>query len=385
MENYDSFGEGGRSSVLLIDDDDFIHELVNEALADCCILHSVESGEDALMVTNEWRPDLILLDVELLGMDGYETCRKFKELEITSQVPVMFLSGHDRIEDRLRGYEAGGNDYLIKPFDLLELKAKVTHLLALESGKGELKSMADFASNAAMTAMTSMSEMGSLLESLKQFNICEDIQSLTQTVIDGVTAFDLHSVVRISTPTERLILTDHGAATPLESSVVEHMAEMDRIVHFKSRMSINYEYVSLLISNMPANDEERCGRLRDHLAMLVEAADVRVKGILSMQESRMRGVAIERTVERITAALRDIDADQRKSRMNTSLAVDEMIENVERALMSIALTEVQETYLSSIVRSGIDKIACINSDEIDLQNDLSEIINELKASLSRKK
>ena len=117
---------------------------------------SVETGEDALMASKAWKPDLIIVDVEMPGVGGYQTCRRFKLMDETAGTPVIFLSGHDQIEDRLKGYEAGGDDYLTKPFDPLELKAKVLHLLARSAQRGELKSMADFATSTAMTAATSV-------------------------------------------------------------------------------------------------------------------------------------------------------------------------------------------------------------------------------------
>lgn len=367
--------------VLLIDDESFVHDLVCEALTGCCCVISVETGEDALMATTQWLPDLILVDVEMPGMGGYETCRRFKGQEETAQLPVLFLSGHDLLEERLMGYEAGGDDYMTKPFELDELKAKVLHLLALNKNRSELKSMADFASSAAMTAMSSMSEMGALLEVLKRFNGCDSWSGLASIALEGLAAFDLHGVVQLRLPSGKLTLTSQGAASPLEESVIEHLQSMERIVHFKSRLCISYELVSLLVNDMPVEDEGRCGRLRDHLAMLVEGADARVKSILVTQESRLRGAAIERTVMRISEALREIDGNQRSGRSNARMAVEELLQKVDHALLGVALTESQEAFLAGTVREGVEKILAAQASEIDVQNRLTEITQELKNTL----
>lgn len=381
MTSNTSYSGDSMPNILLIDDEYFIHELVSEALSDCCCVISVESGEDAIMATNMWKPDLILVDVAMPGKDGYETCRYFKDNDSTTHIPILFLSAHEEIEDKLKGYEAGGDDYLVKPFNLLELKAKVLHLLEWFNGRDQLQSQVDFASSTAMTAMTSMSEMGSLLHSLQKFNSREDMPSLAQAVIDGVHAFDLHGVVRIKGPKKAITLSDHGPASPIEESVMDNMADMERIVHFKSRMSIHYDHVSLLISNMPTDDDARCGRLRDHLAMMVEAADSRARGIISMQESSLRGSAIASTVAKITDALKEIDNDQRNSQLSASLALNKMIDNVEKALLSVALTEKQDAYLSEVIRVGIEEIMQPHASGIDLQNKLTLIIRELKDTL----
>lgn len=371
-----------RPKVLLIDDELFIHDLVGEALDECASVISVETGEDALMASRVWQPDLIIVDVEMPGVGGYETCRRFKSADETAGTPVIFLSGHDLIEDRLMGYEAGGDDYLTKPFAPQELKAKVLHLLARASQRGELKSMADFATSTAMTAMTSMGEMGVLLEVLKNFNACADYPALAEALVAGVSRYELHGVVQLRTPEGKLSKATAGEATPLEESVIDHLAAMERIMQFQTRLSISYEHVSLLVNNMPVDDEDLCGRLRDHLAMLAEGADVRLRGLMSTRESRRRGEVIEHVLARISDALRAIDREQRQCRVKTSLALDEALRSFDRALLGVALSDEQDAYLSATIKRGMDSIIDSQSNEIDIQDRLTSMITELQSAIA---
>lgn len=87
------------------------------------------SGEAALKVAPKFSPDLILLDIRMPGIDGYETCRKFKENESTKQTPVIFISANSDTKDILKGFQVGGVDYVTKPFQAEEVLARVqTHL-----------------------------------------------------------------------------------------------------------------------------------------------------------------------------------------------------------------------------------------------------------------
>lgn len=372
-----------RPKVLLIDDEPFIHDLVGEALDECCSVISVETGEDALMASKVWQPDLIIVDVEMPGVGGYETCRRFKSIDETAGTPVIFLSGHDLIDDRLKGYEAGGDDYLTKPFAPQELKAKVLHLLVRASQRGELKSMADFATSTAMTAMTSMGEMGVLLEALKNFNACADYPNLADALVASLSMYDLQGVVQLRTPEGKISRTAAGEATPLEVSVIDHLAAMERIMQFQTRLSITYENVSLLVKNMPVDDEDRCGRLRDHLAMLAEGADVRLRGLTTTRESSRRGEVIEHVLARISDALRAIDHDQRQQRIKTSLALDEALRAFDRALLSVALSDEQDAYLSATIKQGINSIVDSQSNEIDIQDRLTSMIFELQSAMAK--
>jgi sigma-B regulation protein RsbU (phosphoserine phosphatase) len=84
-------------------------------------------------------PDLILLDILMPGMDGYEVCRRLRASPETREVPVMFLSALEDVTNKTRGFEAGGNDYLAKPFDVLEVKARVRSLLKAKAYSDAIK------------------------------------------------------------------------------------------------------------------------------------------------------------------------------------------------------------------------------------------------------
>jgi CheY-like chemotaxis protein len=89
------------------------------------------SGETALKAVDRSQPDLIMLDVMMPGIDGFEVCRLLREKPAYREIPVMFLTGLQDVENKARGFEVGGNDYLTKPFEALEVRARVkAHLTA---------------------------------------------------------------------------------------------------------------------------------------------------------------------------------------------------------------------------------------------------------------
>ncbi|GAB4300788.1 MAG: hypothetical protein Kow0090_16290 [Myxococcota bacterium] len=116
--------------LLIIDDNEENRKLVSKALEkDNYAIIEAENGEAGIARAISERPDIILLDVMMPKLDGYEVCKRLRAFEETAFTPILFLSAHGEEEDRIRGLVAGGDDYISKPFSVRELKARVeTHL-----------------------------------------------------------------------------------------------------------------------------------------------------------------------------------------------------------------------------------------------------------------
>ncbi len=118
-------------TVLVVDDQQDNLDALSEALQplgyEVC---KANDGLRALELARERQPDVILLDVMMPGLDGYEVCGRLKSAEDTRLLPVVFLTGLDSREARLRGLEAGATDFLSKPFDLVELEVRVRNLVS---------------------------------------------------------------------------------------------------------------------------------------------------------------------------------------------------------------------------------------------------------------
>jgi diguanylate cyclase (GGDEF)-like protein len=112
--------------VLVVDDSEFIHELVRARLREegLQVEHEL-TGEAGIRHAVEARPDLILLDIELPDVDGFEVCRRLKERAETRTIPVIFLTGQSDTKAKVRGLDLGAVDYVTKPFDEVELRARV--------------------------------------------------------------------------------------------------------------------------------------------------------------------------------------------------------------------------------------------------------------------
>ena len=116
-----------KTKILIVDDDNNIAELISLYLTkECYDTQIVNDGEEALAAFDSYNPNMILLDLMLPGIDGYQVCR---EIRTKSNVPIIMLSAKGEIFDKVLGLELGADDYIMKPFDSKELVARVKAVL----------------------------------------------------------------------------------------------------------------------------------------------------------------------------------------------------------------------------------------------------------------
>ena len=116
-----------KTKILIVDDDNNIAELISLYLTkECYDTYIVNDGEEALSAFDSYSPNMILLDLMLPGIDGYQVCR---EIRTKSNVPIIMLSAKGEIFDKVLGLELGADDYIMKPFDSKELVARVKAVL----------------------------------------------------------------------------------------------------------------------------------------------------------------------------------------------------------------------------------------------------------------
>ncbi len=128
--------ELSKCTVLVVDDTDANIDILVAALDSEYEVSVAMEGEGALEAVNTDLPDLILLDIMMPGIDGYEVCRRLKSEPKTSGIPIIFITAMSEIENKTKGLELGAVDYITKPFEAMEVNARVkTHLSLMLANK----------------------------------------------------------------------------------------------------------------------------------------------------------------------------------------------------------------------------------------------------------
>jgi DNA-binding response OmpR family regulator len=118
------------ATILVIDDDELVSRTLQRALKmyDYQVM-TANSGIEGLQLARRHRPDLIILDIMMPGVDGYQVCRQIRGDPLLKELPVLFLTAKAKDEDKIEGFRAGADDYLVKPFNMQELELRVKAIL----------------------------------------------------------------------------------------------------------------------------------------------------------------------------------------------------------------------------------------------------------------
>ena len=117
------------SKILVVDDEETVAQIMERTLRREHQVWVSHTGIEALKIARRIDPDLIILDIVMPGMSGLEACRELRRDPMLQAVPILFMTALGRVEDKIEGFEAGGDDYLTKPFDIRELMLRVRAIL----------------------------------------------------------------------------------------------------------------------------------------------------------------------------------------------------------------------------------------------------------------
>ena len=341
--------------LILVDDDDALFATVADMLGDD---YRVEAGSrDPAWWLSQGEaadaPDAVLLDIELPLVSGYEICRALRGNPAFEHVPVIFMSGAVDLEQHLASDDAGGTDFLAKPFRVAELKHRLAAARHHAERQRALQSEARSAFSTAMTAMSSAAEMGTVLQFVQHSYAQDSLEALADCLAAACAEFGLHACVQLRGAEGTVTRGQHGAATPLERSILRQIADCGRIVDFRTRSAFNYPQATLMVVDMPVADPDRNGRLRDHLVVLTEAANARAQALDDARAATRQARLLTEILAQTQRALTDIDQVQRSGRARAVEIMHRMVDRVESSFLHLGLSGQQETMVAESLRFAV--------------------------------
>lgn len=365
--------------VMIVDDDEICSGLLMTTLQDSYQVNAVASGEDCLAQVSGFDPQVVLLDISMPGIDGYETCRRLREDAANRGRWIIFVSSKDAPEEKITGYDAGGNDYVVKPLDPNEIRRKLDAAMRAIGEIDASRENAQAAMQTAMTAMTASSELGVVFQFLSDSARSAHHDELADEVLKAVAQYGLRAVVQIRSPHAIITRNQERVYNGLEEQLLLTLQEADRIVEFGGKLAVNYPTVSLLILDPPWDEPERVGRMRDNLAKLVEGAVARVAAIDQAYLVQLQQDMLSRMIARTRKVLGDIASQHSANKQASRAALDQLLVQIEASFMSLGLTAEQETQLIDLAQGAVRNALAPYEEGLRAEQELAGLVAELES------
>ena len=369
-----------KALILCVDDEPVNLTIMEELLQDNFELVTVKSGASCLEQVGLQKPDLILLDVNMPDMDGLETCVRLREDVETADIPIIFVSALASKEELVAGYEAGGDDYITKPFSEEILQKKVQIALANQQNKRELKNISDEAVAALKKNLTTSEELSMVVKFLNQCQAAKSLEDLAHNVFACLREFELDSSLLILAEPENRLWFSDGIDRPMEAQILESLRGQDRVLSFGTRLAINSDFVSILVRNLPAAQKQK-DRLRDQLAIMIEGLDARLYAMQSELLLDSRRDVVVRAVDATRDLLGEIHARNLRQKEETGVIMTELGTEIENSAQRFDLTKPQQASLMKNVGRAVTRIKSVCGDGSVLDERCEGILEELSGVL----
>ena len=343
-------------------------------------VESFASAESCLARLNQFdgAPNLLMLDVDSLGMDGFALCRQIKQRQCLERIPVVFVSGLDDLESRLEGFEAGGLDFLCKPFSLIELKQKIGTICRISCERQLLNTQLHESKTPTSLILTNLDECAALIRFLRALNGCEKPQNVADELLNLFRAYQLQCIIQLHLTDLELTISESGTNQPLEISVINHVQRMGSIYEIKRRVAFNFEHISILVNNVQQRDPELCGHLRDHVAIVAECANARLQAVQIKTENARANRGMLELLEALKAAVQAFEEKYTLARYRGSVLALDMISELTTAFTFLGISGDDAHYMLGLVHTKAKDL----SEICDFSSDTLKMLDRLAKQLT---
>jgi len=366
--------DSSKDKIIVVDDDPIICEVLNLALSSHFEVKTVHSGAECLQLIDEFQPKLVFLDIDMPGMNGYDTCRQLREAKQT--LPIIFQSSCDTLAERLEAFDSGGDDFLSKPADVELVLRKAQLAIKAKVERDQIVSEKATYEHMAMTFLDSLGDSG-VLQNYARLNFnCPDFATLMESTLKTARDLGLKCQIQFRIPDGTLSCNDAGKASALEESILTQVSGLGRLFQFQKRLATNFDHVTIIILNM-SEDSEIAGRIRDNIAILAEMADDFVKGITFRNMSAANVELIRKANISAHSAVEILRSKYRNQQVETRLLQNELVHEVEKTFIHLGLTDSQEHAIADVLQSNLEKVLRLFEQSEEFERQFSIILNAL--------
>lgn len=361
----------------------------DKALASMAMLTNVDkefsidvSPEDSSLpeVLRQLRPDILILDIDLPNKNSYELCDEVKQCKETQQIPVIFHSSNNSIRERMLGYEVGAVDYISKHCDEQEIRAKLHAITRQARQTAALHENVNRAEKTALEALTTNFELGKAVRYVEKSYAVGDFRALSDLLADFFSDLKLSAIFFFVSHEERHFYASNGnPVSPIEKELILKLHTNERFIDFGCRTLVNYPKVSVLIKNMPIDNREGYGRLKDTLPFVLGATDAKIRMLDAEKALNAQFTALTKSVEAAQTTLSLVKENFHSNLENVSSVMTELISALTLDITRMNIDERDEEQILGLIEQTSKKLHVILQDN----NQTDEVLHKLVALLSQ--
>ncbi len=377
-----------ESSTILYFEDD---KMQGEMLADYFLSMGIEvdlrpawpeGGTQELQQYFKTPPVMVLIDIRLPKVNGYEVCRQLREELIPESVPIMFVSGLVEADDMLKAYEAGADDYLTKPIRLHELAVKFQQLTERKQQVAQTSEQVSMAMKMAFDAMKASSELGRIIRFHEGLQLVSSESDIAKMCFEVLTEFEVTSSLVFFGKGKPSIFSAEKKNSPLALESMLAAREKGRIYSWKRFTFFNYQHFSLLVHDMPIEDEERYGILKDQLCLLLNGLDARIEAIWVAKENQHKSIQMGVIAQTMGAMLMEMDEQGISMAKEFESLMLDLEQNVSICLAEFNLMENEERSLMAEIMQAVNKSTEIFEHSLKKEKEYQSVVTSLLKELS---
>lgn len=271
-----------KPTILSIDDEPSNQRLMEVALLNQYHMLFAKNGHEALEILDKQDPDLVLMDINMPGQNGFSLCEQVRTQFNHVILPILFISAEDTVSMRINAYESGGNDFLCKPVIIAELLKKIEVLLKNRLKYQDIRGSLVQSRAAILSVAGLNAEHTSITRFIDISFDCININELADAFFILSSTFGLQASIQFSQLNGTKTFSSISSALAIEEELLVNPGEAELKKEGKELFSGNN--VAILISDFPTEDESFTNRIRNYIKLALKACEARLK-ILDIKHS----------------------------------------------------------------------------------------------------
>lgn len=325
---------------------------------------------------------IILMDDDKDGTDSLSLVRNFSDHHDTAEIPLVIIATQTQsLETRMAFFDAGCDDH-IQGESTSELQMRLMRVIFNKIANDQLKQKLVQANEMAFIAMSDTSDLGVNVQFLLDINHCDNLDEAGMRLFQALKSYNINCSLQIRSRYGVKNMEANGMAKELESTLMTECKDKGRYVDFGRRSIMNYDRVSLLVRNMPVDDKNKYGAIKDNVFSLLQGLDARLNALDNVESLKLESQLVGRLTSRMRELMEEVDEGYHVTMTRIAGAVEDIADGIEREIQFLGMDEAQERAIQKIMEDGIRETNQVFNDGLKLDKGLAEFLGEVEQVFS---